>query len=406
MYSHFNYLIMKNLIIILALLTGFVSSAQTIRIADNNATRPTGPNIYATLQLAINAAAPGDLVYVQPSPTSYGNATVDRPITLRGIGFNTGKDIGLPSTVGDITLTNTLTNSTNASGTTIEGVTGNRIFLGTQTGIFTYTLQNITISNCSLAVDGIYRVTGYMVATNITIQNCSTGIWFNGTGTVSQLFIFQNYLYQIVLGGPGSLASTIISNNFTDSGNSNQFGATAFGANLLTNSLLITNNNFLGEANVSGTHLMQYDLHDAVVSNNIFYGCAPNGPGSAPNLFERNAFNNNLSFGTTADALPPAGTGVGNTGANNKVSVDPKFVNAPFNTLWAATMDFTLQAGSPALLAGSDGTDIGITGGAYPVTSGNFKLSTPHAPIIMTLNPAAVVPQNQPIITNIKAKSN
>lgn len=394
---------MKNTTLLLLLFMGSTAHAQTIRIADNNANRPTGPNIYATLQAAINAAAPGDLVYVQPSVTSYGNVTIDHPITLRGIGFNTGKDIPLSSTVGDIGLTNTVANSTNASGTIIEGLVANRVLLGFQTGSFTYTLQNITISNCSLAVsDGIFRGSGYMNATNITIQNCSTGIFFSPTGTVSQLFIYQNYLYQILLDG-GNLTSAIISNNFIDRGNSNRFGCTPCGFVLTTNSLIITNNNFLGETLVTGSNFMQYDLHDAVVSNNIFYGCAPN---STNGIFERNAFSNNLSFGTTADALPPAGTGVGNTGANNKVSVDPKFVNAPFNTNWAATMNFNLQAGSPAILAGSDGTDIGITGGAYPVAGGNFGLKPTSAPVIMTLNPAAMVPQNQPIITNIKAKSN
>ena len=394
----------KLLLALICVLGCFISNAQTIRIADNNATRPTGPNIYATLQAAINAAAPGDLVYVQPSVTSYGNVTIDHPITLRGIGFNTGKDIPLSSTVGDIGLTNTVANTTNASGTIIEGLVANRVFLGFQTGSFTYTLQNITISNCALAVDGIYRAGGYMPASNITIQNCSTGIWFAPTGTVSQLFIYQNYLYQILLDG-GNLTSTIISNNFIDRGNTNRFGCTPCGSgfDLTTTSLLITNNNFLGETLVTSSNFMQYDLHDAVVSNNIFYGCAPN---STNGIFERNAFSNNLSFGTTADALPPAGTGVGNTGANNKVSVDPRFVNAPFNTNWAATMNFNLQAGSPAILAGSDGTDIGITGGAYPVAGGNFGLKPTSAPVIMTLNPAALVPQNQPIITNIKAKSN
>ena len=52
---------------------GFAANAQTIRIADNNANRPTGANIYATIQTAVDAAVANDndIVYVQPSPTSY-----------------------------------------------------------------------------------------------------------------------------------------------------------------------------------------------------------------------------------------------------------------------------------------------------------------------------------------------
>src|SRR6478736_2123282 len=306
---------MKNLVY-LFLLVGPLAFGQTIRIADNNPTAPSGANVYkgnstvSAIQQAVNAAQPGDIVYVQPSTINYGDVTIDHQITLRGIGFNTGKDIPLTSAVGNIGLTNTLTNTTNASGTTIDGLAGNHIYLGFQTGTFTYTLQNITITNCTLAVDGITRAGGYMPATNITIQNCFTGISFNPTGTVSQLFTYQSYLYQLLFYGGGSLTSSIISNNLSDNGNNNAFGCVNCGAALTVSGLIITNNNFLGENNVSNTFFINRDLHDAIVSNNIFYGCAPNASGGG--IFERNAFSNNLSFGTTADALPPVGTGSGN----------------------------------------------------------------------------------------------
>jgi hypothetical protein len=164
----------------------------------------------------------------------------------------------------------------------------------------------------------------------------------------------------------------------------------------------ITNNLFIGGTDKAGSRFISGRLTDANVINNIFYGCTPGSNGSP---FERNSFLNNISFGTSSDALPPTGSGVGNTGSGNKVSVDPIFVNAPYGSAYTATMDFTLQASSPCKNAGTDGSDIGITGGAYPMT-GNFLLKTPHAPVIMTLNPAAIVPQGQPILTNIKAKSN
>ncbi len=52
----------KFLLLSCAIVVASAATAQTIRIADNNATRPTGPNIYPTLQAAINAAVPGDLI--------------------------------------------------------------------------------------------------------------------------------------------------------------------------------------------------------------------------------------------------------------------------------------------------------------------------------------------------------
>lgn len=398
---------MKEIILILTLCS-LASHAQTIRIADNNPNRPAGANVFSTLQAAINAAAPGDIVYVQPSTTTYGDVIINKRITLRGIGFNTGKDLGLQSVTGDITLTNTVDNTTNASGTTIEGIcvcTSNaRINLGVPTGSFGYTLQNITVSNCGAGVQGLYRVSGYAAAENIVVNDCFLGIWANGFGTVTNLLVYRNFLYNIIIEG-GSLSSAIFSNNIFDRGNDKYFGRSAAGGQpTAINSLIITNNNFLGETDITGSQFITWDLKDAVVSNNIFYGCSPRG-NTAPYVFERNTFANNLSFGTSNDALPPAGTGVGNTGANNKPGQNPLFVNAPFNTLWATTWDFTLQATSPAKDAGTDGTDIGITGGAYPVSK-NINLSATQAPVIMQFNPAALVPQNQPVKANIKVKSN
>ena len=45
--------------------------AQAIWIADNNFNAPTGANVFPTIQEAIDAASAGDIVHVQPSPTTY-----------------------------------------------------------------------------------------------------------------------------------------------------------------------------------------------------------------------------------------------------------------------------------------------------------------------------------------------
>jgi hypothetical protein len=408
----------KNLVLLLLpvlLCLAIPSDAQTIRIADNNATRPTGANIFPLLQDAINASSPGDIVYVQPSTTTYGNITIDRPITLRGIGFNTLKDIALTSIVGNIGLTNTISNATNASGTTIEGLITNNIYLGYQTGTFSYVIQNITVSNCQIYF--LWRDNAYMTGKNITIQN--NNIYFSvfANANLSQLQIYQNYISggmtfgEIDGGGNpnnyggigvgGTLSSVIISNNIFGQGTFNQFNATI-------SSMAVTNNLFFAGTNIGGSRMFSSDywggagLTDAIVSNNIFYGTAPT---STASPFERNSFLNNMTFGTSNDALPPAGSGVGNTGTGNLISIDPKFTSATFGTAYSATMNFTLQAGSPAKNAGTDGTDIGITGGPYPLTNGNFSLHPSHTPVIMTLNPAVIVPQGQPLKTNIKAKS-
>jgi hypothetical protein len=47
---------MKQTILLFLVVVGSVASAQTIRIADKNPNRPTGNNIYSTVQAAVDAA--------------------------------------------------------------------------------------------------------------------------------------------------------------------------------------------------------------------------------------------------------------------------------------------------------------------------------------------------------------
>ena len=392
----------KSLVFFFTLVTQ-LAIAQTIRIADNNANAPTGANIFTganALQNAINAAVVNDIVYVQPSPTTYGTANINKKITLRGIGFATGQPFN--SNVGAITLTNTSDNLSNASGTIVEGlqVVSSNINVGTQSGINPYTLQNVTISNC-VVVGNIYRVAGYQPATNLTVKNCYTGIYMVSTTPTTQLYIYNCRLYNAGLGfglGQGQFTNVIISNNIIHQSTPVFFnGAVVSGA-------VLANNNFLGGTATSSSNFSSSFMADWLVTNNIFYGFAPNS--TSGTTFERNTYTNNISIGTTNNALPPAVTGTGNTGSGNKPSENPLFVNAPLNTAYTGNEDFNLPAGSPAKNAGFDGTDMGITGGAYPVTEGNIKFKNTAIPVITVFTPAAIVPQNQPVKANIKAKSN
>ena len=57
----------------------------------------------------------------------------------------------------------------------------------------------------------------------------------------------------------------------------------------------------------------------------------------------------------------------GNTGSGNIEGMDPMLTNVPETTSgWNFSYDITPLAGSPVLNAGTDGTDIGPTGGANP----------------------------------------
>ncbi|MEL6989152.1 MAG: hypothetical protein AAGK97_15175, partial [Bacteroidota bacterium] len=58
---------------------------------------------YNNLQEAIDSASSGDTIYVSGSPLSYGNATVDKPLTLFGEGYLDGLEV-YPSVLGNINI--------------------------------------------------------------------------------------------------------------------------------------------------------------------------------------------------------------------------------------------------------------------------------------------------------------
>lgn len=395
---------MKQIFLLAALwLTSAAVIAQTIRIADNNPNRPTGTNIYPTIQAAVDAAVANDIVYVQPSPTSYGPVTINKKITLRGIGFYAAQPFY--SLVGNITLTNRLDNTSNASGTVLEGLYGPddnvSILLGTLTGA-AYTIQNITIANCTRF--SVFRTAGYQAADNITIRDSGVQMNINGAG-VSNLWVIRCYLYANFLIQNAPSANVIISNNIFSQATAISFTNSPISGGIMANNI------FLGGTNPAGSRLATSfggasTMTDFLVTNNIFYGSAPNCNSFNPGQFERNTFTNNISFSTTNDALPPAGTGSGNTGSGNIVNQDPLFVNAPFGSAFSGSWNFNLQAGSPAKNAGFDGTDIGITGGGYPVASGMVGAKALSIPLITVFTPVSILPQNQPVKSNIKANSN
>ncbi len=96
-------------------------------------------------------------------------------------------------------------------------------------------------------------------------------------------------------------------------------------------------------------------------NNNIFYSASVSAPESC--LAEFCTFNNNLSYlGGFTEFFPG---GCNNTGAFNLENTDPLF-NSVASTSFSYDDDYRLQDSSPCKNTGTDGTDIGITGGGYP----------------------------------------
>ena len=383
---------MRHIITLLLVLASPVLLAQTTYIVDHNFNAPTGAHVFSTIQAAVNAAVGGDIIQIQPSPTAYGNVTINKPLTIMGIGFNLTKDIPLGSTMGNIILTNNPATLEDASGTIITGLVLANFYPGTDSGP-NYTLNDVTIHNCRLAA--ISTTSAYMPLDNfLAYGNDITSYVQFGRQLINSVFrnnvLRANYI-TITHATPSTLN---ITNNIFYA----YVTISATGS-----SVSINNNNFIG---ASGTASFNY-LYDKLVVNNIFYGRTPSNSaaGTASANLQRNTFTNNLSISTGNDALPPAGAT--NTGDGNLVGVPAGFTNVPVSSSWSTAHDFTLMAGtSQAINAGSDGTDIGITGGAYPWTEANLFLKTTAAPTIETLNTSTIINPNADLPVRVKAKSN
>lgn len=342
---------------------------QTIRVADNNLNAPAGANVFASLQDAVDAAVDGDIIQVTPSPDDYGNVTINRRLTVYGIGLDPDRDMPYRSEVGRITFGHNVlfqTDSTVVTGLVVAGVT----FSG-GSGV---TLSDIVIEGCRIT--STIGVNSGSVD-NLRIRDCliSAGSRpsINFLGDASNLLITNNILYNL----------------------STYLGGGAISAD---NHAVISNNIFIASTNSSRSAFLT--ARDCIVANNIFYGVRP-GSGSGS---ERNEYHNNLTFGTSVDDLPPAGTG--NTGADNLVGVNPLLENFPLDgsNTFDFAYDFRLQAGSPAIGAGSDGTDIGIFGGSSPFDT--LPRVLPSLPFIEEFNASNVVRQGGNLNVTVKAKSN
>ena len=240
---------MKNLstslLFVLLALAGQLASAQTIRRVNNNGI--TGTAIYATLQLAHDAAVNGDIIQVEPSTTAYGTLTCTKQLTIVGPGYFLGENQPPALQANTIPATISTVNFNNGSaGTTISGLVSNSYFY--------VSTNNITIQRCNILNGYIYL--GYTLITNGAVirQNYSLGVQDSSPSTNSlitnNIFINGN----VALSGVGNtgefsnntiINTTVQLNNYTVRNNyfNNGFTPTAntnWAYNFFTNSTLPT----------------------------------------------------------------------------------------------------------------------------------------------------------------------
>lgn len=295
--------------LILMVFTVSIGVAQNIITVDNSA--DTGAQ-FSDLQEAINSAQAGDVIYVQPSETDYGNILVDKPLTLIGYAHS---DPDKQSIILDLTL------GQNASNVRVAG----------------------------LQVDDLF-VTNAQPITNLILEsNLFEGDLEFRNGGVNNLVVRGNIIENMGGNIRSFFTNVIVSNNIFKGNN---------GLYVLFNeSITINNNIFLGGGVRSETNTSTLD-----VQNSIFIAFLSGN-------FDYNRQGLNFEHCLAYNAGP--GTVTPLQGINNLANLDPLFESSgQFPTGFEALEDdYRLQPTSPGIGAGIDGVDLGVYDGS------NFRFS-------------------------------
>lgn len=337
---------MKNFLFSVVILATAMTTNATIRTV-SNATVSAGQ--YTTVQAAVDASVVGDTIYIHGSQTSYGDVTLNKRLVIIGAGHSlTGTQFNFPTTLNDIYLSQG-NSTTLPTGSTIKGID----------------FSSISGSGGSLPVN------------NITLERN----FISGYSTIigSGWILRNNFLYYFVV---REFKNTIISNNVISQliQSSNQ------------PSVIITNNIFLNGAYLSSVSY-------ATVTNNIFIKPAYANFSGAQNTWNKNI----IIYADPANyqTFPP----VNNTGVGNLNTVDNQFTTTiPLNiSLKDATKhDWILAATSIGSKYGTDGTDVGIHGGSYPMPNVTGATTIPQITSMDLQN--SVIPQNGTLTIELKAR--
>lgn len=321
---------------------------------------------YTNLQAAVTAAQDNDIIYLYPSSISYGNATINKKLTIIGPGYNVAQNpsLGINTFVSNAILGD-ITYTAGSNDGTITGCDINYIVLNGPT--------NIQITRNKI------RNRIYLTNTNNVLIN---GCYFE--------FVSN-----------GSRNGSLVDNNYFN-----------ISANTNNNSLIIRNNIFLAVEPYSGGCASNTCFMD-----NIFIGATSNSIVENNIFRDRIWFNNSIVRNNILISNDIQIQGGGNTITNNILVPNQtglhssNIINVPeanifegWPTQGSRSFDdrFMLKAGSPALGAGVGGVNCGAFGGDGP-----YKLSgLPSIPLVYQINAPASGSASSGLNVNVKIRAN
>ncbi|MGJ8745045.1 hypothetical protein [Polaribacter sp.] len=363
----------KNALILCCILTSSSLLAQTTITIDNN---PGSTTTYKTIQDAHDNATAGDIIYVQPSGTSYGALTIDQSLTIVGRSHSeTGKVSELGSvkirssavTLKGLKISNLNPQSSGALtpppfvGLNIFECEVNSLQLGAGNSASNIITEDVTIRGC------------YLTSSNYIYEDTKDVLYSNNIFTTSSISIYNT-------------TSAIIANNifkFTSALNIYNYNST--GTAILYNNMFISN--------YSGAAVVNLNYGPFNLSNNLTY-------------------NYDTSFSASIAFAEVSGGTL--TEGNTLAETDPLFTNvdSSVSSSFAGTSSFkpetrleddlTLQATSPALTGGGGGTEMGIYNNGFLYN----MLGNPRGiPTLDVVTYDGAVPKNSNINVTITAKA-
>ncbi|MBX2967280.1 MAG: hypothetical protein KF845_14135 [Cyclobacteriaceae bacterium] len=368
---------MKTIISLLLCVLAFAAQATIFTVSNN----PNRPAQYENVTDAIAAADHGDTIYVHGSQFTYPDFTINKRLVLIGAGYNSNNEFNFATRVNWIRVIKDA-GLQDASGSVITGFfITNRL----GNGVSTHSVNDVILFRNRINV---------------------ISLWNEGTGTngfCNNWHIYNNIIAQISgrWSGSGATATTLTATNTIIQNNI----ITGQILDFSSNTIIIDHNIFFGSNNLDR-------LFYTVVTNNIFMRTTGN---VMTGTVSFNTFNNNFSILNTISPTAPTDdfASQSNTAANNIVPGSNPFTDAPSLGAYSDTANYRIAAASQAKDAGTDGTDLGIYGGAFPFPSGGAPGSgydtspLPPIPQVTEMNISnTTIQPGTSLNVNVKARVN
>ena len=335
---------MKKLLLFVLFFVSQSLFAQNI-LRVNNRTGIKGVGVYESFDAAQKAAVNGDIIYLDPSSSSYGTLTITKRLTIIGNGFH-------------------LANNSNAS-------------FDRRTAILDAVTFNQGSQNTSLIGLHIKNSVDVNVE-NISLKRCRLDSRVDIDA--DKFSLTQSLMTYSGLNGYNSnikSANCIISNNIFLNGARITYLS---GASIVNNVFALGGNQFS-------------DLEGCIFSNNIIdTGTYKTG------IFDKSAVGNSISNNvcTSPIGLP---SGSGNV---NDVNIATIFkVSKPWDDVNTFEANLQLADNSPAKTAGAGKTAIGIYAGVNPYVPSGL----PNIPTVTSFNSSGFGTVNTPLKITINVRS-